>query len=194
MASSSWASMWLSFVHRCSTRMFGACIYSLPFIAKVASWVHMDLLHEANLHSAKPFDLIHSDIWDHNLRQRVAINVMSFLLMIIPAIHGFTSWSIALSCVLFMIPLFTWFTHSVLLQFEFFALTGWWVFVWCFLTIFVLKGYSCLALLSWRSCSEWCRWTKTSPSYRNGAHTYALIFYSFSFGGFTCFYCCLSHQ
>ena len=44
-------------------------------------------------HSARPFDLIHLDVWGvlHLLLQRVATNIMSFLLLIILAIHGFIS-------------------------------------------------------------------------------------------------------
>jgi hypothetical protein len=46
----------------------------------------------SNSHSAKPFDLIHSDVWVQlRLFLKVVINIMSFLFMIILVILGFTS-------------------------------------------------------------------------------------------------------
>jgi hypothetical protein len=45
----------------------------------------------SNSHSAENFDLIHSDVWVPAPFQKMVINIMSFLLMIILVILGFTS-------------------------------------------------------------------------------------------------------
>ena len=59
----------------------------------------------------------------HLLLPRVVTSIKLFLLMTILATHGFISWNISVSCVLFTNPLFAWFTHNFLLLLEFFALT-----------------------------------------------------------------------
>ena len=74
-------------------------------------------------HSARPFDLVHSDVWVlHLLLLRVVINIILSLLTIILDAHGFTSWSINLNCASFTSLSLTWSILSFLPLFAFFVL------------------------------------------------------------------------
>jgi hypothetical protein len=66
------------------------------------------------------FTLMFGDL--HLLLQKVAINIMWFLLMIILVILGFTLWNTALSWYLFINPLPAWFAPSFLLLLKIFVL------------------------------------------------------------------------